>query len=185
MATILIVDDDGALRRAVATTLSDLGHQPEQAADGASALAWLSRNRADAVLLDLRMPGLDGMDVLRRIRARPDAPPVAVLTAVPTGENTIEAMRLGAASGLPSCTGLAHATSASAMVAVRRAPVPVSQSTCASASVTAATTAMRHSDSMPAGRATSFKALGQRVSKSAGGSARRVTGPRQPPILRS
>ncbi len=105
MAIVLIVDDDGALRRAVATTLSDLGHQPEQAADGEVALAWLSRNRADAVLLDLRMPGLDGIEVLRRIRARPDAPPVAVLTAVPTGENTIEAMRLGAADHLAKPIG--------------------------------------------------------------------------------
>ncbi|MGI4952608.1 MAG: sigma-54-dependent transcriptional regulator, partial [Janthinobacterium lividum] len=105
MATVLIVDDDDALRRAIATTLSDLGHQPEQAGDGESALAWLSRHRADAVLLDLRMPGLDGMEVLRRIRARPDAPPVAVLTAVPTGENTIEAMRLGAADHLAKPVG--------------------------------------------------------------------------------
>ncbi len=105
MATVLIVDDDDALRRAIATTLSDLGHQPEQAGDGEAALAWLSRHRADAVLLDLRMPGLDGMEVLRRIRARPDAPPVAVLTAVPTGENTIEAMRLGAADHLAKPVG--------------------------------------------------------------------------------
>ncbi len=105
MATVLIVDDDDALRQAIATTLSDLGHQPEQAADGESALAWLSRHRADAVLLDLRMPGLDGMEVLRRICARPDAPPVAVLTAVPTGENTIEAMRLGAADHLAKPVG--------------------------------------------------------------------------------
>ena len=105
MATVLIVDDDDALRQAIATTLSDLGHQPEQAADGEAALAWLSRHRADAVLLDLRMPGLDGMEVLRRIRARPDAPPVAVLTAVPTGENTIEAMRLGAADHLAKPVG--------------------------------------------------------------------------------
>ncbi len=105
MATILIVDDDGALRQAIATTLSDLGHHPEQAADGEAALAWLSRHDADAVLLDLRMPGLDGMEVLRRIRARPDAPPVAILTAVPTGENTIEAMRLGAADHLAKPVG--------------------------------------------------------------------------------
>ena len=105
MATILIVDDDGALRRAIATTLSDLGDRPEQAGDGEAALAWLSCHRADAVLLDLRMPGLDGMEVLRRIRARPDAPPVAVLTAVPTGENTIEAMRLGAADHLAKPVG--------------------------------------------------------------------------------
>ena len=96
MSTILIVDDDTALRQALATALTDLGHRAAKAEDGAAALAWLARNKADAVLLDLRMPGMDGLEVLRRIRERPDAPPVVVLTAVPTSGNTIEAMRLGA-----------------------------------------------------------------------------------------
>ena len=105
MATILIVDDDRALRRALATTLTDLGHEAAEAVDGGAALAWLSRHHADAVLLDLRMPGMDGMDVLRRIRAKVDPPPVAVLTAVPTSDNTIEAMRLGAADHLAKPIG--------------------------------------------------------------------------------
>jgi two-component system NtrC family response regulator len=105
MPTVLIVDDDAALRDAVVTALSDLGYTTAQAGEGESALAWLSCNRADAVLLDLRMPGMDGMDVLRRMRARPDAPPVAVLTAVPTSDNTIEAMRLGAADHLAKPIG--------------------------------------------------------------------------------
>jgi DNA-binding NtrC family response regulator len=103
--TILIVDDDSALRRAVATALADLGHRAVEAEGGEAALAWLARNKADAVLLDLRMPGMDGLEVLRRIRARPDAPPVAVLTAVPTSANTIEAMRLGAADHLSKPIG--------------------------------------------------------------------------------
>jgi DNA-binding NtrC family response regulator len=103
--TILIVDDDTALRQAIATALADLGHQTAEAADGEAALAWLSRHEADAVLLDLRMPGMDGMEVLRRIRARPAAPPVAVLTAVPTSDNTIEAMRLGAVDHLAKPIG--------------------------------------------------------------------------------
>ena len=105
MATVLIVDDDKALRRAVAVALGDLGHQTVEAGDGEAALAWLSRQQADAVLLDLRMPGMDGMDVLRCIRAKPNAPPVAVLTAVPSSGNTIEAMRLGAADHLAKPIG--------------------------------------------------------------------------------
>ena len=105
MSIILVVDDDTALRRALATTLEDLGHQAAQAAGGEAALAWLSRNRADAMLLDLRMPGMDGMDVLRALRGRADAPPIAVLTAVPTSDNTIEAMRLGAADHLAKPIG--------------------------------------------------------------------------------
>ena len=105
MATILIVDDDTALRSAIAMALADLGHQPKEAGDGDAALIWLSLHRADAVLLDLRMPGMDGMEVLRRIQAKPDAPPVAVLTAVPTSDNTIEAMRLGAVDHLAKPIG--------------------------------------------------------------------------------
>jgi DNA-binding NtrC family response regulator len=105
MATILIVDDDVALRRAMATTLGDLGHQAVEAANGEAALGWLSRHEADAVLLDLRMPGMDGIEVLGRIRSRPSAPPVAVLTAVPTSDNTIEAMRLGAVDHLAKPIG--------------------------------------------------------------------------------
>ena len=105
MATILIVDDDTALRSAIAMALADLGHQPKEAGDGDAALIWLSLHQADAVLLDLRMPGMDGMEVLRRIRAKPDAPPVAVLTAVPTSDNTIEAIRLGAADHLAKPIG--------------------------------------------------------------------------------
>ena len=53
----------------IAETLSDLGHVAEQAADGAAALARVARGGIDAVLLDLRMPGMDGMEVLRRLRA--------------------------------------------------------------------------------------------------------------------
>jgi two-component system NtrC family response regulator len=96
MATVLIVDDDPALREGLAEALTDLGHAVRTAASGREALAAVSRD-TDAVLLDLRMPGgIDGIEVLRRIRARDDAPPVVVLTAYASPENTIEAMRLGA-----------------------------------------------------------------------------------------
>jgi two-component system NtrC family response regulator len=107
MPTILIVDDDPAIREALSEALTDLGHTPACAEEGIAALSWLEQHRADAVLLDLRMPGLDGMEVLRRIRAKPAAPPVVILTAVPTSGNTIEAMRLGAADHLAKPMGRA------------------------------------------------------------------------------
>lgn len=97
MATILIVDDDAGLRDGLAETIGDLGHQSQIAKTGREALIQLDAGSIDAVLLDLRMPGgLDGVEVLRRMRTRPFAPPVAVLTAFASAENTIEAMRLGA-----------------------------------------------------------------------------------------
>src|SRR5437879_1220117 len=96
MATVLIVDDDAALREGLAETLTDLGHTALTASSGREGLAALS-GEVDAVLLDLRMPGgIDGIEVLRLIRSRDDAPPVVVLTAFASAENTIEAMRLGA-----------------------------------------------------------------------------------------
>ena len=97
MAIILIVDDDAGLRDGLAEAVGDLRHQPRTAATGRDALVHLDQESVDAVLLDLRMPGgIDGIEVLRRIRMRPNPPPVAVLTAFASAENTIEAMRLGA-----------------------------------------------------------------------------------------
>jgi DNA-binding NtrC family response regulator len=97
MANVLIVDDDAALREGLAETVADLGHSPRVAASGREALAALTADDFDCVLLDLRMPGgMDGIEVLRRIREGDDTPPVIVLTAFATAENTIEAMRLGA-----------------------------------------------------------------------------------------
>jgi DNA-binding NtrC family response regulator len=96
VAAVLIVDDDGAMREALAEAVRDLGFEAEQAPSGRAALAALDAKPVDAVLLDLRMPGMDGLEVLRRIRARPRPPPVTILTAHATAGNTIEAMRLGA-----------------------------------------------------------------------------------------
>jgi two-component system NtrC family response regulator len=97
MATILIADDDDAMREGLAETVTDLGYRPRVAASGKDALALVAGGGIDAVLLDLRMPGgLDGIEVLRRIRAGDNAPPVVVLTAFAGADNTIEAMRLGA-----------------------------------------------------------------------------------------
>jgi two-component system NtrC family response regulator len=108
MATVLIVDDDAALREGLAEALADLGHTPRLAASGREGLAALDGS-VDAVLLDLRMPGgMDGIEVLRRIRARREPPPVVVLTAFASAANTIEAMRLGAFDHLSKPIGRAE-----------------------------------------------------------------------------
>lgn len=97
MANVLIIEDDSALRESLAETLGDLGHRAVEAATGRIGLAITAREPIDAVLLDLRMPSMDGLEVLRRLREdRAGAPPVAILTAYATSANTIEAMRLGA-----------------------------------------------------------------------------------------
>ena len=99
MARILIVDDDAALRDTLAAAVADLGHVPLEAGDGAEALAMIQAGSADAVILDLRMAGMDGLEVLRRLQGS-HPPPITVLTAHATAANTIEAMRLGAVDHL-------------------------------------------------------------------------------------
>jgi two-component system NtrC family response regulator len=96
MAAILIVDDDSAMRDALSEAARDLGYEVHLAASGAEAMSLLDGQAIDAVLLDLRMPGMDGIEVLKRLRSQPNPPPVTVLTAHATATNTIEAMRLGA-----------------------------------------------------------------------------------------
>lgn len=100
MASILIADDDSALRGALAEAITDLGHVVREAANGRAVLDIVAEGGIDAVLLDLRMPGLEGLDVLRRLRAGAASPAVAILTGHATEANTIEAMRLGAVDHL-------------------------------------------------------------------------------------
>jgi DNA-binding NtrC family response regulator len=127
MAKILIVDDDASFRGGLAETLSDLGHESLSAASGEAAFEQFAN--ADLVFLDLRLGGMDGMELLRRIR--PDHPhlPVVILTAYADSANTIEAMKLGAFDHLTKPIGredvkavLARALSRPPAIATHLAP---------------------------------------------------------------
>jgi len=76
---VLVVDDDASWRRMLALELEDLGYEPVEAADGATALRLLGEVDCSIILLDLRMPGLDGREVLARLP--PGGPRVVLLTA--------------------------------------------------------------------------------------------------------
>jgi two-component system response regulator MprA len=78
---VLIVDDDAGVRRMLARTLEAEGYGVSVAADGGSALVEIERAAPDLVLLDVTMPGLDGLGVTRRLRGKGDALPVLLLTA--------------------------------------------------------------------------------------------------------
>jgi two-component system response regulator MprA len=81
MAKVLIVDDDGPVRRTLARTLGAEGYETELAPDGGGALAAIERDPPDAVVLDAIMPGMDGLAVARRLRAKGVAVPILMLTA--------------------------------------------------------------------------------------------------------
>ena len=96
--TVLVVEDDAPLRRMVSIFLRAAGYHVRPAEDGSSGLALARDERPDLVLLDLMMPGLDGWEVLRRLKgdALTAAIPVLVLTASVDPPLTEHALRLGA-----------------------------------------------------------------------------------------
>lgn len=95
---ILIVDDEPNVRLMLETTLASVGYEVAQAVDGQAALDILSSHGQDVdlVLLDLLMPRLDGMELLRRLRAIGNIVPVVILTAHGSIPEAVEAMKLGA-----------------------------------------------------------------------------------------
>jgi DNA-binding response OmpR family regulator len=106
-ARILIVEDETMTRKAIARALGLLGYDVEEAASGQQALSKLSTSAYDLMLLDLRMPGMDGMQVMKQVQeSHPDLM-VIVLTAHATLDSAITAVRTGAVDYLlkPSSIG--------------------------------------------------------------------------------
>jgi DNA-binding NtrC family response regulator len=95
-ATVLIVDDERTLARAVKAFLGEAGYEAEVAGDGEKALELLPSLRPDVVFADVRLPGMSGIDLLRRIREYDSAIPVIIMTAYGTIEGAVEAVKLGA-----------------------------------------------------------------------------------------
>jgi two-component system, NtrC family, response regulator AtoC len=100
MKRVAIVDDDRRTRRILQILVDRLGLSAAAYEDAESALAALAEESAALVLTDLRMPGLDGIGFMRRLRALDADVPVIVLTAYGTVESAVEAMKLGAADFL-------------------------------------------------------------------------------------
>ena len=94
--TILICEDDQVTRASMALYLEELGYRILEAEDGLQGIASFVENRPDLVLTDLRMPGLDGMQLLTRIVAEAPETPVLIVSGMGTLEDAIEALRIGA-----------------------------------------------------------------------------------------
>lgn len=78
---IVLIEDNETLAKGIAYRLRDAGHAVDHIADGADADAFLAREGADIIILDINLPNVDGLEILRQIRHRHDATPVILLTA--------------------------------------------------------------------------------------------------------
>jgi DNA-binding response OmpR family regulator len=95
--TVLVIDDDGATQHLLALLLGSAGYMLLRADSGEAGLALLDQARVDLVVLDLRLPGLDGFDVCVRIRERAGRqPPILVLTATTRPNGATTSIQVGA-----------------------------------------------------------------------------------------
>jgi DNA-binding NtrC family response regulator len=99
--TILVVDDDPYIQEALGDRLESLGYRVARASDGKQALELIDHQDPQMVFLDIEMPGMKGLDVLREIRAREKDFPVVMITAYGSVDLAVEAMKEGAYDFIP------------------------------------------------------------------------------------
>ena len=96
MPTVLVVDDEESIRSSLHKLLTYQGYQAELAEDGFRALEILDEKAIDVVMLDIKMPRMDGIEVLQKVRERTDPPKVIMISAHGTIDTAVECTRLGA-----------------------------------------------------------------------------------------
>src|SRR5215510_6501705 len=95
---ILVIDDEAAIRDSLRMTLEYEGYEFVGAATGQEGLVLAEREGPDLVLLDVKMPGMDGLEVLDRLRAMNDSLPIVVISGHGTISTAVEATKIGRAS---------------------------------------------------------------------------------------
>ncbi len=96
MKTVLIVDDELAIRETMEQILVYDGYAVQKAASGAEALSQVEKSSPDAILLDIKMPGMDGFEVLEQLQKRQVAAPIIIISGHGTIETAVEAVKSGA-----------------------------------------------------------------------------------------
>jgi len=94
--SILVVDDEKNAREGMIELLESFGYVAQGAESGKSALKQIKEDKPDLIITDLRMPEMDGLELLREIKKKGAQIPVIVLTAFGTIENAVKSMHLGA-----------------------------------------------------------------------------------------
>jgi len=104
-AKVLVVDDDEVVRRSYERSLQTVRCEVEAVASGEDAVRAVANKAYDVLLLDLRMPGMDGLSVLKAVKQTSPASEVVVITGYPSIESAKEAVRLGACDYLAKPVG--------------------------------------------------------------------------------
>lgn len=97
---LLVIDDDILVRQSIVAYIGDSGYQVHDEPNGRAGIAWFEQNRPDLVLTDLRMPDIDGLTILRRVKEIDPNTPVIVISGMGMVSDVAEALRLGAADYL-------------------------------------------------------------------------------------
>lgn len=121
---VLVVDDEPAIRRALRTPLTELGFEVSEVARGEMALDVLRTETFDAVLLDVNMPGIGGIETLRRLRAMAPRLPIIILTVRDSENEKVQALEMGADDYVTKPFGVRELV-ARIRATVRRAHAPV------------------------------------------------------------
>lgn len=96
MATVLVVDDSAFMRMRCVATVKEMGHETVEAGDGIEAIDIYKKTKPEAVLMDITMPGMDGLTALKEIMAFDSNACVAMVTAMGQQSMVMEAIKAGA-----------------------------------------------------------------------------------------
>ena len=97
---VLVIDDESVICEACRLVLGEKGHGVDRCLTGQAGLLAIERNPYDLILLDMKLPDIDGTEILKTVRQKTPAPCVIVMTGYSTMSNALQAMKLGAADYL-------------------------------------------------------------------------------------
>lgn len=97
---VLVIDDESVICDACDLVLTEKGHMVDYCKTGKTGLIAIERGTYDVILLDMKLPDIDGMEVLKSVREKMPAPCVIVMTGYSTMSNAVQTMKMGAADYL-------------------------------------------------------------------------------------